>query len=49
MTFGVKSDGKNIGGDEGIRGGGGFEQTHQTLSISISIYIERGRDAKEEI
>lgn len=47
MTFGVKSDGKNIGGDEGIRGGGGFEQTHQTLSISI--YIERGRDAKEEI
>lgn len=33
MTFAVKSDGKNMSGDEGIGGGGGVEQTLDSLYL----------------
>lgn len=35
MTFAVKSDGKNMGGGEGIGGGGGVEQTLDSLYLYL--------------
>lgn len=40
MTFAVKSDGKNMSGDEGIGGGGGVEQTLDSLYLYLYLYRE---------